>query len=336
MTLRPTPAEPPGFTPGRRVIEVNARETAGECYNFWSIQNFTSQQMFADPAERAVTMQRHPFMKQVNCVRLIGGREDGRNEWFQGVDAQGRPRCDFTGLITYLRGMMDWGYTPRLVLDNVPTAMSQPPQLNTYGNTHPPKDYTLYHAYIQALTRALVDEFGAAVAGQWRYRVMTEPDLFPGHWAGTRDEWLKLYDYAVDAVTQVIPDADIGPGNILDPSGGERAGRKKWGLEIVDHCAQGRNYRTGATGTRMRYFSCSWYGRVGRSNDDFDLAIRAMRERLGRYPQFRDLPVEVAEFSVLTDEAGRRLESGEATEWSGSFLASIAARAYQLNVAQVH
>ena len=38
----------------------------------------------------------------------------------------------------------------------------------------------------------------------------------------------------------------------------------------------------GPTGvrTRMRHFSISWYGRVGRPIDSFDIAIRKVRERL--------------------------------------------------------
>ncbi|MCX7014122.1 MAG: hypothetical protein NTW86_16500, partial [Candidatus Sumerlaeota bacterium] len=104
----------------------------------------------------------------------------------------------------------------------------------------------------------------------------------------------------------------------------------------VDHCATGKNYCTGQTGTRLRYLSCSYYGRVGRPVDTFDYAIQAMRDKLDQYPRFRGLPVEVAEFSVLANESGKRLNAGESTEWTASWFAAIADHAYRLNVARIH
>lgn len=334
--FKPTPLPLVHAQPGNREIEIHANQTLGDCYNFWSIHNYTSEDMFADPSQRKINAARHPYMKYVNCVRFMGGRDDGKNEYFLGLDPQGKPRYDFAPAIAYIKGMLEWGYTPRLVLDNVPTKMSNPAKMNTYGNTYPPKDFEVYHAYIQAFVQKLVAEFGAGTVGRWRFRVMTEPDLLPGHWAGTKEEWLRLYDTAVDAVTRVLPDADIGPGNILNPAGGESSRGNKWGLDIIDHAATGKNYYTGKTGTRMGYFSCSWYGGVGKPLDEFESAINTMRARLAKYPQFKNLPVEVAEFGVLHDENSHILSSGEATEWTGSWLAAIADRAWRLNVRQIH
>ncbi len=335
VEVAPLPIVPPEFRVVARDVDVHVARPVGECYNFWSVSNFTSEDMFAEPRARERIRETAPFLREPNCVRLIGGRSDGKNRFFLGVDTKGQPLCDFTLLITYLQGILDGGWTPRLVLDNVPTAMSDPPQMHLYGNTYPPKDYDLYHAYIRALVQALVDEFGVDTVQEWRFRVMTEPDLYPNHWAGTKEEYLKLYDYAVDAVTSVLPKADIGPGNILRPDEIYH-GEVPWGLDIIDHCATGTNYRTGERGTRMQFFSCSWYGRVGRSAAAMRKSVGMMRERLGRYPQFADLPVEIAEFAVLHDENGRRLWAGDATEWAGSWLAGVADMVYELDVPKVY
>jgi len=321
-------------TSGSRMIAVNAGKEIGDAYNFWSVSNFTSEDMFAQPEMRERTVRAHPFMRYVNCVRLLGGRDDKKNEWFQSVAPGGAVKCDFTSMAAYLRGIQDWGFTPRIVLDNVPTAMSEPPKMNVYGNTYPPRDYAVYHRFIKAAVQAMADAFGKDVVAKWRFRVGTEPDLYPGHWAGTKEEYLRLYDYAVDAVTQVIPEADIGPGNVLNPFGKSEKGT--WGLDVIDHAATGRNYRTGATGTRLRYISCSWYGRIGQPIDTFEKTVRLIRRRLETYPQFRGLPVEMAEFGVLNDEKGNRFWSCEGTEWSASWLAAIADRAWRLNVGRIH
>jgi xylan 1,4-beta-xylosidase len=186
--------------------------------------------------------------------------------------------------------------------------------------------------------QSLVDRFGRDAVRRWRVRVGTEPDLYPGHWSGTREDYLRHYDHTVAAVCRVIPDADIGPGNILNPGvhSSTPSQRDQWGLDIIDHAATGRNHVTGNQGTPLRHFSCSWYGKIGQPIDSFDVAITRMRQRLDRYPHFTNVPVEVAEFSVLTDERGRRLHSGDSTQWSASWYAAVAQRVYALNVAQVH
>lgn len=323
--------------PGRTTITVDAEKVVGKCYNFWSISNFTSQHMFVEPLYRARLKQTHPYMAYVNCVRLLGGREDGRNCFYRGVDSSGKVRSDFTDLRRYLQGIVEAGYTPRIVLDNVPTAMSESHQMHKYGNTYPPREPELWRQYVGQFVQAMIDEFGRETVSRWRFRVGTEPDLYPGHWAGTKKDYMQHYDYTVDAVTRVIPHVCIGPGNILNPAAGHgKPGHPAWGLEIIDHAAVGTNGVTGETGTTMKYFSCSWYGRVGRPIDSFDEAIERIRARLDRYPRFRELPIEVAEFAVLQDENKRRLHGGDITEWGASFYAAIADRVYDLCVARVH
>jgi xylan 1,4-beta-xylosidase len=152
------------------------------------------------------------------------------------------------------------------------------------------------------------------------------------------EAYLKLYDFAVHAVTSVIPEADIGPGNILSPLGAPRPGKPKWGLDIIDHAAQGTNYYTGAIGTRLTYFSCSWYDRVGLDGrvEGLSDAVDLIRNRLDRYPQFRSVPIEIAEFMVLHDVHGNRLWGGDTTEWSASWFAAVADQVYQKSITQVH
>ena len=86
----------------------------------------------------------------------------------------------------------------------------------------------------------------------------------------------------------------------------------------------------------MSFFSCSWYSNVNSPVSNFDLAVKAMRDRLNRYRQFANLDIEIGEFAVLSDERGRRLYAGDASEWSASFFAAIADRVYRYNVAQVY
>lgn len=328
----------PGLEPGERTITIHGEREEGDCYPFWTVGNYNKPHQFLNPKYAREIQWRQPFVHQANAVYLLGGRYRDQNAWFLGLAPDGGVRTDFTGLTGQLRGMLDGGLVPWPVLDNVPFDMSHPPQENTYGNTAPEADVRIWERYVEAALRAMVDAFGKDKVEQWWFRVGTEPDLMPGHWAGTREQWLAHYDHTVAAANRVIPGAKIGPGNILNPAGGEFGAktRSQWGLDIIDHCALGRNAANGKVGTRMDWFSFSWYGRIGQPVAEFDQAVAAIRGRLNQYPQFAGLPLIVGEHAVLHDEGGRRLWSGETTEWSASFYAALADRVYRHGIQQVY
>ena len=336
VALSPEARLPPELKPGKRTVTVKADQAVGEVYKFWTVGNFTKSQEVLDPKALAELRGAAPFVKELNLVYLLGGRYEDQNRWFLGVGPDGKIRTDFSGMIAQLKAAQEAGYVPRIVLDNVPYNMSDPPQENAYGNTAPPSDERVWQQYVRAAVEALVQAFGREKVSQWSFRVGTEPDLRPGHWAGTRDQYFAHYDYTVEAVTSVLPEARIGPGNILNP--GSRTAfnaGQRWGLEVIDHAATGTNACTGRKGTGMTVFSCSWYGRVGGPIANFDAAMDAIRKRLDQYPQFAKVTIEVGEFAVLGDERGRRLYAGETTEWSASFFAALADRVYAHDVRQL-
>ncbi len=328
----------PELKPGERTVTVRADRPVGPCYRFWTVANCNGPHRFLKPGYSDGMRKGQPFISQINAVYLLGGRYPDQNVWYRGLLPDGRLDVDFSGLIAQLRAMLDGGYTPWVVLDNTPYAMSHPPQENTYGNTAPPDDERLWARYVDAALRAMIDAFGKERVSQWWFRVGTEPDLLPGHWSGTREQYFEHYDRTVAAVTNLLPDVRIGPGNILNPRDGQFGTKTRgmWGLDIIDHAACGTNAVTGGGGMRLDWFSCSWYARVGRPLSDFDEAVNLMRTRLDRYPQFRATPLVIGEFTVLHDESGRRLWCGDTTEWAASFYAGMADRVYRYGIRQVY
>lgn len=328
----------PELKPGARTVTVRADRPLGPCTRFWTVANCNGPHRFLQPGYAENLKKGQPFISQINAVYLLGGRYRDQNVWYRGLLPDGRLDVDFTGLIAQLRAMLDGGYTPWIVLDNTPYAMTGAPQENTYGNTAPPDDERLWARYVDAALRALIDAFGKERVSQWWFRVGTEPDLYPGHWTGTREQYFAHYDHTVAAVTNLLPDARVGPGNILNPRDGQFGTKTRgmWGLDIIDHAARGTNAVTGGRGTRMDWFSCSWYARVGRPLSDFDEAVNLMRGRLEPYPALRDTPLVIGEFTVLHDERGRRLWSGDTTEWAASFYAGLADRVYRYGIGQVY
>jgi len=310
----------------------------GPCYRFWNVANFNKPFRVLETHHMERFARGAPFVDALNLVYILGGRQREHATWYKGVRADGSLDVDFTGLIEQLRACLDQRYTPWIVLDNIPFPMSNPPTEAAYGNTAPPVSEELWHRYVTAAIEAMVAAFGTATVGSWWFRVGTEPDLCPGHWAGTKEQYLAHYDYTVDAVTRILPGVRIGPGNILNPVEGEyhTQHRNLWGVDIIDHCATGTNACTGGVGTRLDWFSCSWYGRVGVPLSMFDKAIGIMRDRLRRYAPLAEVPLAIGEFAVLHDENGTRLFSGDSSEWGASFYAGIADRVYHYGVAKIY
>ncbi len=313
-------------------ITVDADEELGELYNFWNVFPVTVQAPFKNEQKHAELRRLYPYAKYINCVRFLGGIKLEKDDYFRGVDGNGQAICEFAEGISLLKGIRKCGFTPWIVLDNVPAAMSENPVNNKYGNTEPPADFKVWASYVRQLVRALVDEFGREEVRQWRFRVGTEPDLSPGHWSGTKEQYFAHYDHTVAAVLSVLPEAVIGPGNILDPVKNTKRGA--WGLEIIDHCATGKNVATGGVGTPMRFFASSYYTAVGVPNERFGTVIETMRNRLAKYPQFADVPVEIHEFGILTENG--KLLAGDGTEFGGSWTAHMASKIYALGVPRVY
>ena len=271
------------------------------------------------------------YVKDYNIVRILGGRNDNRNTFFQGVDASGNIITDFSGLISSMNGLMSTNFKPRIVLDNVPWDMNAVQQVNVYGNTNPPDDYAVWRQYINAFLQTLIQEYGYDEVKTWRFRVGTEPNYSPEHWNGTKEEYFKHYDITVDEVLQVIPDAIIGPGNNLTE------GVATFTTEIIDHCATGTNYATGGIGTQMDFFSISYYEKIDQNTVALENKIAPYRASLNSYSQFSNIPLDIHEFGILRDENGvRGVSLTDATEFGASWYARVADLAYEYRISEIY
>lgn len=328
-----------------RTLMVHAVPTGETLHPFWSVANFThnDRRTFSKRSDGMLLRNRSPFAREVVVDYVLGGRIPGGEEYYHGLDAEGGLMVDFTKMIRRVRHAIEAGYRPWIGLENVPPAMSDPVRWNTYGNSAPPADYDLFERYVRLAMQALVEAFGEETVASWSFIIATEPDLYPGHWSGSKEEFYTLLDHTLRPALQVVPGISISPGNILNPGYARRKksaanpdglvrSRDHWGLDIIDYMASGDINTGGRKGSRMDFFSFSWYGRIGREMDTFDRAVSVTRERLSRYPRYADIPLDVREFAVLHDEEGRRFYAGDATEWAASFYAALARRVYDQGV----
>ena len=318
-------------------ITVDTDHSVGVNHRFWTVRVLTHQHRFTRPRFLEDFKNVHPFSDTINCVRILGGRTDNLNQWYQGMNPDGTINADFTELMPRLRKLLEVGFKPGIVLDNVPHAMSKDRVMHKYGNSNAPDDFNVWHAYITAFVNALVAEFGMDEVKTWRFRVGTEPDLLPGHWVGTREDYYEHYAVTVDAVTRIIPNADIGPGNILNPAKPPPGSKKVdvqltgdgkgWGVTMIDHLAEAKPHAT--------FFAFSHYSHLNRPIQ-LEESIRRIRERLDLYPELKDIPLEIHESGILADENGKRLYGGDGSEWAASWYAVIADIAYRENLRKIY
>jgi xylan 1,4-beta-xylosidase len=333
---KPEPEEPeepdtPIVVDPNKVVAINTGAVVGEMYNFWSTRPMINQTRFSGSGFREDIKKIKPYVKSYNLVRVLGGRTDNKNDFYKGVDGSGNIITDFSGLLTDMRNFMQTGFKPRIVLDNVPWEMNAVKEVNTYGNTNPPDDYGIWRQYINAFLQTLIDEFGMNEVKTWRFRVATEPNYSPQHWNGTKEEFFKHYDITVDEVLKVIPDAIIGPGNNLTE------GVATYTTEIIDHCANGTNYATGATGTKMDFFCISYYEKIDQNTVKLSEDIEQYRAKLNSYSQFSNIPLDIQEFGVLRDENKvRGLSLSDGSEFGASWYATIADLAYNYRISEIY
>src|SRR3989339_1456952 len=94
-------------------ITVNADKAVGEFYNFWSTSVVLDYDQFYPFSQQSKDrfIKENPSADYLNCVRFLGGRHDGKNNFFKGVDESGKAICDFDKAIRYIKGMKLFGMT---------------------------------------------------------------------------------------------------------------------------------------------------------------------------------------------------------------------------------
>ncbi|MDM5181666.1 hypothetical protein PO883_31290 [Massilia sp. DJPM01] len=68
----------------------------------------------------------------------------------------------------------------------------------------PPKDYAAWERLISALTEHFTERYGAREVASWYFEVWNEPNL-DGFWAGSQDDYFKLYSHAARAISVWAP-----------------------------------------------------------------------------------------------------------------------------------
>jgi xylan 1,4-beta-xylosidase len=126
---------------------------------------------------------------------------------------------------------------------------------NSPGNITPPKDWNKWMELNYQIAKHVAERYGMAAVEKWYWEVWNEPDLAV-FWSGSKDDYFKLYDYAVEGLIKAIPNAKVGGPSIAISEG-------TWMDEFIDHCMT-KNYANPAKNS-VKVDFVSWHTYPGQS-----------------------------------------------------------------------
>lgn len=249
--------------------------------NMWMIEGTWLKQ--ADTYPVNYFKSNFPFIERIQLMAATGGNED-RDLFKNPKDHTTVTDYDFNRLIKACENIIAKGLKPMIKTGWVPLKLSAEPRLGKdfQTNLRPPSDYPVYYGYIRAMAEALKTRFGIEQMKTWSWGVGVEyenKDWFEaddGKSESTKLAYFKLYDYTVSALEDALGAANVTVGahsmTCADGFWDER--------EFIEHCAKGKNYRTGRQGTKLDYLAISYYtGVPGFDPGTFLRAVETVRQK---------------------------------------------------------
>ncbi|MBN2612621.1 MAG: glycoside hydrolase [Bacteroidales bacterium] len=145
-------------------------------------------------------------------------------------DRNGNPEYNYQYIDVLYDFILSIGMKPFVELGFMPAALASGDKTIFWwrGNVTPPKDYEKWENLIRNLTLHFTDRYGAEEVRTWYFEIWNEPNL-SGFWAGTQEEYFKLYRHSVKAIKSVNRDYKVG---------GPATAGAAWVPEMINFCKE--------------------------------------------------------------------------------------------------
>jgi xylan 1,4-beta-xylosidase len=192
-----------------RVIDVDVAQVQGKLDRMFNLSvgaGRANEGLRADWQQQLAELQRDTGFRY---IRMHGLLTDDMGVFR--IDAQGKEQYNFQYIDALFDYLLSIGIKPFVELGFMPSAMASGTKTIFWwrGNVTPPRDYDQWGRLIKALTTHWTERYGKAEVASWYFEVWNEPNL-DGFWAGTQDEYFKLYAHAARAVKSVDPSYRVG------------------------------------------------------------------------------------------------------------------------------
>ena len=161
------------------------------------------------------------------------------------------------------------------------------------GWAYPPKDYAKWGELVYQWAKHSMERYGREEVESWYWQTWNEANI--GYWRGTPEEFLKLHDYAIDAVRRAIPNARVGGPDTAGDGG-------RFSRNFLEHCLRGTNFATGKIGTPIDFISFHAKGSPIYTNNHVRMGINAQLRTIDRgfamvasFPELKNKPIVIGE-----------------------------------------
>ena len=225
-------------------------------------------------------------------------------------DAAGQPIYSWTIIDRIFDATLEAGIVPFVEVGFMPEALSQRPvpYRHSFPNTGPggiktgwatpPTDYGKWAALVAAWAEHMAGRYGKRTVTSWPWEIWNEPD--GNYWTGSVEEFCRLYDVSVDALTRVLPGVRVGGPHTCGAHG--RPGAGPFLRRFLEHCLRGTNAVTGRRGTQLDFVGCHAKGRP---------SLGAGRVRMGLSRHLNDIEANLAIVREFPELEGRPVILGE-------------------------
>ena len=337
------------------LIRVDASNLIGNMKPFWSYfgydePNYTTRKNGQKLLKELRRLSPSVYVRTHNLLTSKGGSSGPDLKWgFTDAykeDQKGNPVYDWTIIDSIIDTYIQQGITPLVEIGFMPKDLSSKPEPYEHtwskggnlwtGWTYPPKDYNKWSELIYQWAKHSIERYGKKEVTRWLWEVWNEPDI--PYWAGTFEEYCKLYDYAADGLKRACPECTIGGPHTTSPRN-EKA--YKYLTDFIDHCLHGRNYATGQTGSPLQYIGFHAKGSPefvdGHIQMDMGVQLKDIQkgfEAVNSFPELKNIPIIVGECdpegcAACSEKRDPKYRYRNGTMYS-SYTAASFARIYEL------
>ncbi len=211
-----------------RVIAVDVSQTNGELNRFFDVSigaGRANEGLRADWQQQLAEIKRDAGFRY---IRMHGLLTDDMGVYK--IDAQGREHYNFQYIDALYDYILSIGMKPFVELGFMPSALASGDKTIFWwrGNVTPPHSYEKWEALIKKLTEHWTQRYGTEEVASWYFEVWNEPNL-DGFWAGSQQDYFKLYAHSARAIKSVNPNYKVG---------GPATAGAAWIPEMIAYCAQ--------------------------------------------------------------------------------------------------
>jgi xylan 1,4-beta-xylosidase len=150
------------------------------------------------------------------------------------MDGKTYPFYNFTYLDRIIDSYLEHGIRPFLELGFMPEKLKSGDRTIFYwkGNVTPPASYEKWAELVKRTLEHFIQRYGRDEVLTWPLEVWNEPNI--PFWAGTMEEYFKLYDYTARAAKEVDEGFQIGGPAICGVE------TEKWLRSFFEHCIKNK------------------------------------------------------------------------------------------------